>query len=356
MEGRFFNRWNLSIEYFDKRNKDLLFDLQLPLSAGATETGSAKSQVLRNIGTISNRSWEINTDVDIFKNKNWKINFATNASLIKNKILELPEQNRKEGIIDGTKKYMEGRDRYDFFLNTFEGVDQMTGQSLYKPDFEKYYVADAQGNPIHGNAEGTDITENITEINGKYYVTNNTYALKEYHGSALPTIFGSFTPTIQYKGLTLSAVFTYALGGQTYDGVYKGLMSAGGTPSNLHEDVMNSWNGVPAGMTETSPDRIKKDGIPELNYKTYSTNNAASSRWLTSGDYLVLKNLTLSYQLPKNWVKKFDLQNVGLSVSCENLFTLTARQGMNPQQTMSGTQSNYLVTPRVFSVGLNVKL
>ena len=156
--------------------------------------------------------------------------------------------------------------------------------------------------------------------------------------------------------MTLSAVFTYALGGQTYDGVYKGLMSAGGTPSNLHEDVMNSWNGVPAGMTETSPDRIKKDGIPELNYKTYSTNNAASSRWLTSADYLVLKNLTLSYQLPKNWVKKFDLQNVGLSVSCENLFTLTARQGMNPQQSMSGTQSNYLVTPRVFSVGLNVKL
>ena len=356
MEGRFFNRWNLSIEYFDKRNKDLLFDLQLPLSAGATETGSASATILRNIGTISNRGWEINTDVDIFKNKNWKINFATNASLIKNKILELPEQNRKEGIIDGTKKYMEGRDRYDFFVNTFEGVDQMTGQSLYKPDFDKYYVADAQGNPIFGNAEGTDITENITEINGKYYVTNNTYAMKEYHGSALPSIFGSFTPTIQYKSLTLSAVFTYALGGQTYDGVYKGLMSAGGTPSNLHEDVLNSWNGVPAGMTETSPDRIKKDGIPELNYKTYSTNNAASSRWLTSADYLVLKNLTLSYQLPKNWVKKLDLQNVGLSVSCENLFTLTARQGMNPQQSMSGTQSNYLVTPRVFSVGLNVKL
>lgn len=357
IEGRFFNRWRLSVEYFDKRNKDLLFDVYLPLSAGATETGSATASVLRNIGTISNRGWEIETDVDIFKNKNWKINFAANASLIKNKILELPEQN-KNGIVSGTKKFMEGRDRYDFYLYTFEGVDQMSGQSLYKPDFEKYYVADAEGNPVYGNTEdGTDATANITTINGQYYVTNTTYAKKEYHGTSLPTVYGSFTPTVQYKSVTLSAVFTYALGGKVYDGVYAGLMSAGGTPSNLHEDVLKSWNGVPEGMTETSPDRIKKDGIPELNYKTYSTNNAGtSSRWLTSGDYLVLKNLTLSYQLPKSWVKKIDLQNVGLSVSCENLFTLTARQGMNPQQSIGGTQSNYLVTPRVFSVGLNVKL
>ena len=150
---------------------------------------------------------------------------------------------------------------------------------------------------------------------------------------------------------------TYSLGGKTYDGVYGGLMGAGGTPSNAHVDVLNSWNGVPEGMTETSPDRVKKDGIPEFNYSTSSDNNAGTtSRWLTSADYLVMKNITLSYQLPKDWVKKLDLQNVGLSVSCENLFTLTARQGMNPQQSFSGTQSNYLVTPRVFSFGVQVKL
>ena len=153
------------------------------------------------------------------------------------------------------------------------------------------------------------------------------------------------------------AVMTYSLGGKVYDGVYAGLMGAGGTPSNAHVDVLNSWDGIPEGMTETSPDRVKKDGLPEFNYSTSTDNNAGSTtRWLTSGDYLVMKNVTLSYQLPKNWVKKMDLQNVGLSVSCENLFTWTARQGMNPQQSFSGTQSNYLVTPRVFSVGVQVKL
>ena len=354
-EARLFNRWNLSVEYFDKRNKDLLFNVYLPLSAGATTNSSATASVLKNIGTISNRGWEINTDFDIYKNRNWKINLAANATYMKNKVVKLPEQN-KDGIIDGTKKIMEGRSRYDFYLYTFEGVDQMTGQSLYKANLEDNYIVDASGNKI-GNAEGSDITENVTTINGKHYVHKTTYAQKEFHGSALPKIYGSFTPSIQYKSLSLQAVMTYSLGGKTYDGVYAGLMGAGGTPSSAHIDVANSWNGIPAGMTETSADRVKKDGIPEFNYSTSSDNNAGTtSRWLTSADYLIMKNITLSYQLPKNWVKKLDLQNVGLSVSCENLFTLTSRQGMNPQQSFGGTQSNYLVTPRVFSFGVQVKL
>jgi hypothetical protein len=276
---------------------------------------------------------------------------------LKNKVLSLPEQYREEGYLDGTKMFKEGGGRYDFYLYTFEGVDQMTGQSLYKANLTDNCIKDASGNVIAGNPEGSDITENVTTINGKHYVHKTTYAQKEYHGSALPKVYGSFTPSIQYKSLALNAVLTYSLGGKTYDGVYAGLMGAGGTPANRHVDVLNSWDGVPAGMTETSADRIKKDGIPEHNYSTSSDNNAGtSSRWLTSADYLVMKNITLSYQLPKNWVKKLDLQNVGLSLSCENLFTLTARQGMNPQQSFSGTQSNYLVTPRVFSVGVQIKL
>ena len=81
-----------------------------------------------------------------------------------------------------------------------------------------------------------------------------------------------------------------------------------------------------------------------------------SSRWLTSADYLVVKNLTLAYLLPQTWVKPMGLQSVGVNVSCENLWTFAARQGMNPQQSFAGGQANYLVTPRIFSVGVSVKL
>ena len=108
-------------------------------------------------------------------------------------------------------------------------------------------------------------------------------------------------------------------------------------------------------------DVINPNGIPQLNHGASVSSditaslNATSSRFLTSASYLILKNITLSYQLPKSWVHKLDLDAVGLSVSCENLFTKTSLQGMVPQMSYAGTQSNYLVTPRVFSVGLNVK-
>ena len=80
-----------------------------------------------------------------------------------------------------------------------------------------------------------------------------------------------------------------------------------------------------------------------------------SQRWLVSASYLVLKNLYASYSLPKAWVKAAGMQGVSFSVACENLFTLTKRQGMNPQQNFTGVQNNYLVAPRVVSVGIDVK-
>lgn len=355
IETRLFDRWNLSVEYFDKRNKDLLFDIYLPLSAGGTSTGSAEATVTRNLGTISNRGIEVNTDVDVFRNKNWTINIAANATWLKNKIVKLPDQN-KDGIISGAYKIVEGRSRYEFFTYTFEGVDQLTGNSLYKANLDDYFVTLPDGTTLGNKQSGVDITKKATVIGGVPYVTNTTYGQREFHGSALPTVYGSLTGTIGYKSLTLSALFTYSLGGKTMDGVYQLLMTTGTSPGNYHADIMQSWTKAPEGMDEHSPDRIRKDGIPQINSTLSSDNNAVSSRWLTSADYLVVKNLTLSYRLPQTWVDHMGLQAVGLNLSCENLWTFTARQGMNPQQSFAGGQGNYLVTPRIFSVGVSVKL
>ncbi len=354
IESRLFDRWNLNVEYFNRKNKDLLFDVYLPLSASANNTSSANATITKNIGTIANYGIEINTDVDVFRSKDWTINIGANASFIKNEVIKLPEQN-KDGIVSGVYNIVEGKSRYEFYTYTFEGVDQMTGNSLYKANLEDNFIKTPEGSVV-GKADGTDITDEVLKIGDKYYVNNTTYALKEFHGSALPKVYGSFNANIAYKSLSLSALFTYSLGGKTYDGVYSSLMGTGTSPGNMHEDIMKSWNGVPAGMTETSADRIDPNGIPQINSTLSTYNNTTSSRWLTSSDYLVLKNITLSYSLPKPWVKSVGLQNVGLNVSCENLITWTARQGMNPQQSFSGSQSNYLVTPRVFSVGVNIKL
>lgn len=132
-------------------------------------------------------------------------------------------------------------------------------------------------------------------------------------------------------------------------------MSTTGTPANLHSDILKSWTAAPEGMTAESADRINANGIPQINNKLSSYNNAESSRWLVSASYLVLKNLYASYALPKAWTRTVGMQNVRLSLSCENLFTVTKRRGMNPQQSFGGSQLNYLVTPRVITVGIDVK-
>ena len=356
VEARLFNRWNLNVEYFDRKNKDLLFNVYNPLSAGSTNLKDYSSTITQNLGTIANRGFEISTDVDIFRNKDWRVNLSANATFIKNKVTQLPEQN-KDGIIDGEYKIEEGKSRFEFYTYTYVGVDQMTGKALYKADLENYKVLGGEDGKqvIAGNPEGTDISKEVVCINGNYYVNAITHALKEYHGSAMPTVYGSFCPTVSYKSITFSALFTYSLGGKVYDDIYRQLMTTTTTPHNYHEDIMKSWNGVPEEMTEDSPHRIWANGVPQINSNESSDNNAISSRWLTSANYLVLKNLYLSYDLPKEWTRAIYMEGIRVNLSCENVFTSTKRRGMNPQQSINGYQYNYLMTPRVFTIGINVK-
>ena len=225
---------------------------------------------------------------------------------------------------------------------------------MYKVNTDNYHYKDAAGN-IVGNKSGDDITSKVTQINGEYYVNNTTYAMREYHGSAIPKLYGSFTPTVRWKSLSLSVLCTYSLGGKVYDSNYADLMSVSNNPQNYSRDVLKSWKATPEGMTATSPDRMWYGGIPQINSTTSKENNATSSRWLTSANYLVIKNVNLAYQLPKAWIRALELESVRLSVTAENLATFTARRGMNPQQSFNGTQYNYLVTPRVFTIGLDVK-
>ena len=360
IDGRLFNRLNFSIEYFDKRNKDLLFDVYNPLSAGATSTSSAESVITKNLGTISNKGVEFSFDVDVFKNRDWKVNVGADITFLKNEIITLPEQN-KNGIIDGTKKIVEGKSRYEFFVYTWEGVNTKNGFSLYKFDDEKYYFT-ADGQTFGDTENGTEVTgdnlNTVVVINGVPYSYVTTYAKKEFHGSAIPKAYGGFHFTVGWKGLSLYTLFTYQLGGKVMDSNYASLMSASGTPYSLHADAASGWTVENA----TAIDAVDPNGIPQLNNAptipgtaVEADLNSTSSRWLTSASYLILKNLNLTYNLPRNLVRKVNLDGVAVTLACENLFTVTARKGMNPQQNFSGTQSNTFVTPRVFTVGLNVK-
>ena len=340
IDGRLFDRLNFSVGYFDKRSKDLLFEVPLPSSAGSYIWGDYPYLTqLQNIGSVSNRGVELSADVDIIRTRDFTWNFGADATFLKNKIVKLPNG---EDIPLTTRRYSEGHSIYEFYTYHFEGVDQMTGNSLYTLDPEQ---KDAAGK-----------NSKLVTINGKDYTTDVTYGLKDWSGSTLPKVYGSFHTNFSWKGLSLYVLATYGLGGKLMDSGYANLMGhAANAVKALHVDVLNSWNGVPSGVTETSANRIDPAGIPvyDMNLSTY--NNATSDRWLVDASYLVLKNVTLSYALPASVNRMLGVQALSFNCGIENAFTLTKRQGINPQYGFSGGQDATYVTARIFNIGATLK-
>ncbi|MBV7532989.1 SusC/RagA family TonB-linked outer membrane protein [Chitinophaga sp. sic0106] len=344
LETRILNRANLSVEYFDKRAQNLLFNVFNPLSAGGTTTDAAESTIMKNLGSLSNKGWEINVDVDVLRTKDFKWNVGANATFMKNKLLSIPEQN-KDGIITGNYKILPGHGIYDFYTYLYAGVDRLTGNALY--------VLDDKVDP---KTDDDAIKKTLVNINGQTYTTSTTYGKRDYVGTPVPKVYGSFNTSFTYKAFTLSGIFTYSLGNKVYDDSYFSLMSMSGSVSQMHTDLLKAWNGAPEGMTETSVDRLDPNGIPVVDFTRNATNSAMSSRFIKDGSYFVIKNIALSYQMPVSLLSKIDVKSCRINVAVENLATFTKLQGMNPQQSFNGRSLNAFVTPRVLSFGLSVGL
>lgn len=363
LEGSLFNdRFGFSIGYFNKRNSDLLFSVSKPLSSGTLADAGFQPTVTANVGTMENTGWELAFNGDIIRTRDLTWSLSLDATFMKNRVVTLPDHRN---IINGSRILKEGKSVYEFFLYPFAGVDQLTGQSLYEIDPTSFdfqsYNATTQSysfNEAYYNQQIESAREAgaLVEYNGKYYTTQTTYAGRIEAGTSIPTVYGSFGTNLSWKGLSVAALFTYGLGGKTLDSVYAGLMSCGEKPSALSTDIVNSWTEAPAGMTADSPDRIDPNGIPQVNTnRTQYNNNSGSTRWLTSSNYLVFKNLNVSYDLPQKWVQPLKLANINVGVSIDNLFTCTARRGMNPQQSYTGSQGVGYVTARVFSFQLSAR-
>jgi len=277
------------------------------------------------------------------------------------------------GMQSGQYNYREGKPMYSFYTYTYKGVDDMTGQSLYTFNDHDYYVPGMVAESEVG--ERTAIPEGeYVVINGTPYVYKaSTYGKREWHGSAVPKFFGSFNPTIDYKDFTLSAIFAFQLGGKCIDWTYQSLTSMGGQPSAIHADMTNAWikdlegtvpvydveNLVVKGADDVEyvnyPASRLNTGVAPAVYSDYNSNNtSASSRYITSSNYFIVKNIGLTYRLPRTILNKIGFTNISLNATVENLFTKTARKGMNPQQNWSGYVGDYMVTPRVFSFGVKV--
>lgn len=309
--GFWSNRLNGTIEFFQRSSKDLLFARDLVPSGGFASIDA-------NIGKLKNYGWEFTISGTPVMTKDWTWKLSVNATTYKNKIVELPT----EVMWQSSKKWVKGGSLYDFWLYEWAGVNPENG----KPQW--YYTAK------DGSRQITEDYSSLTP-NDKVKV-----------GSSLPTLSGGFQSDLTWKNLSLSMLFSYAIGGKLYNNDKIQMMSVkGGNGSSMSEDMLNRW----------TPENRYTD-IPRLSYDQTSYFTSSSSRWLVNRSFLRLKTVTLSYTLPQRWIHFATLKDANIFVQGENLLTFSHQQGLDPEQPISGVVSYRYPAMKTFSFGINVTL
>ena len=302
-----------SVEYFYRKTTDMLAHFSLPVSYGY-------SGYYDNVGDMRNSGVELELNGDIIRTKDftWSANF--NFTAYKNKITSMPDE-KKAITVDGVKGYAsdgyfygEGQPIYTWYMAKYAGVDKETGEALYYKDSE----------------------------NGETTTTNASEATMHLCGTALPDAYGGFGTSVSYKGFDFSMDFTYQLGGKIYDSSYSSLMSISRGRS-FHADLLDAW----------TPSNTSSD-IPRIQYgDSYAA--YTSDRFLVSGSYLSLQDVTLGYTLPRALCSKVGINKVRVYATGSNLWLWSKRQGLDPRQSITGETSNAYYSPiRTISGGITV--
>ncbi len=364
LEGYFLDsRVNASVGFFSRVNADLLFDVPQAPSNGTDGGGESMSQ-WQNIGNMRNTGWEILISGDILRSKDFNWSAHVDATFIKNKITKLPAGN----LWNSPRALVEGRSRYEYYTYKWAGVDMTTGQSLYEINQDSHAfeseVLDEKGlgtgvwefdnTKWESNLTNAEKSNALVKIGDRYYTTSTSFASKHFRGTSLPTVYGSFGTNLRWKGLTVSALFTYSLGGKTLNTVYSGMLLPNAGKS-LHVDaITNTWSPEMAeGITDEN--RINRGIRPQLNTVNANNNNATSDRFLISSSYLAFKNLNVTYDLPRKWVAPLSLRGLSAGLSIDNVKLFTKMQGMNPTYNNAGSQGDYFVPSRVYSFEITAR-
>ena len=319
--GLFDNLIDGSIEYYKKNSTELLYNVPLPLSNGL-DAGPA------NIGDMYNSGLELALTAHFFQSNDFKWDLSLQASTYKNEITNIPDP-----FVSGSKRWENGRSRFDYYIYHYAGVDPSNGDALY------YMFEDGAGD-LEGqrvavlNADGTQSTTNDWDEAGRAYTGDNT----------IPDILGSVANSFSYKGFSLDVLFTYGIGGEFLDFGYASLMHSGTYGRALHIDALNAWR-APGDVTD----------VPRLETGNVNQVQTSSTRFITDASFLALKNVNLGYTFDKVISEKIGVNNLRLFVSGENLFLKSERIGLDPQYNLAGTPSGNDFNPsKTVSLGLNV--
>lgn len=331
VDASFFNnRLHMVFDYYIKDTDNILYNVPVTGLTGVTS-------IYKNIGKMRNTGFELSIGGDIIRTQDLTWNVEANLSHNKNELRDLYAQKQADGsyavvpviISDGSsiagtinRRLEVGEPIDTYYGKEWAGVNPDNGAPMW-------YKDDANGNKV--------TTSNYSEAS--YYKL----------GTSNPKFFGGFSTSLTWKNFDMSAVFGYSIGGQIYNYSRQEYDSDGTYTDRNQMKLHDGWS------------RWEKPGDiathPVAKYNNSDKGNSSSSRYLEDSDYLKLRSLSLGYNFN---LKQYGIQNLRVSLSGENLFTLTDYSGVDPEipassgSVMGTAGAAVYPSVRRFMFGLNV--
>ncbi|MGM9736791.1 MAG: SusC/RagA family TonB-linked outer membrane protein [Candidatus Cryptobacteroides sp.] len=306
--GFLHDRIRLSAEYYRRKTKNLLIDLPVSNTSGF----SYKLQNISSAG-IDNQGVEIELNTSLVETPVWNWTFSANIATLRARYFGLPES-----YIDSRQRQIiaNGYSPNTWWLREFAGIDEETGRQMYW----KY------------NEDGT--REKVTSTSGLEY--------RPVGKQGIPKYTGGFSTSLSYRRLEASALFSFAGGFYIYDRQAAYTEDDGNQLGSVSVNQLDRW--TPLHTDATAPLRIEG----------YSS-QSRTTRFLKKGDYLKLRNISLSYTLPDRWLRPYGIRKTRFFVQAENLWVLTKIKDYDPELSIDGYR-NYDTYPFAVTITGGVSL
>lgn len=305
-----FNKVGGTVDYFTRVSSDLILDVPISRTTGF-------QSLTQNFGEMKNNGVELSLNATVVQTTDFSMSLGFNTTFLKNKLTKL-----KDDFTDGTKRRQEGQDFQSYFLYDWAGVDQTNGQPLWYTDSTRSETT-------------SDINSAERFLIGK---------------SATPDHFGGFNTVLTYKGISLSAQFSYSSGNYIYDANERFIHGDGAlTPrSTTTYGFNNRW--LP-GKTDAKLPQHRWGG-------NMNSNVGDQSRWLHDASFVRLRNLTVAYNFPNSIVSRLKLRSLRAYTRGVNLWTITKDKDLylDPEQAINGIANGLTPAIKTFTFGIDIGL
>lgn len=347
----FDNRLTLITDVYSRDIEDKLANQLLPFYTGF-------SSILTNNGTYRNKGFELQVNGDIIRNDDLTWNVGATFTSNKNYVVDLPENDNDLNRQGGTLIWNPNTQQEEWVGGLQEG--QRYGGDLVVA-FEQAGIYATQAEADADNAI-TDTympgaSQNKRWAGDVKWVDQNADGIinnldRKVIGRTTPDFVGGLTTSLSYKNFNLFVKTDFATGHLVWNHIRS--KGYGQTQGNLEQpiEVLDSW--TPTNTDTDWPRFVFVNGAKNVwrgDEGAGSLQNFGNNKFWEKGDYLALREITLSYNLPTQFFNEV-IQRMSIYVTGTNLHYFKSMSGDTPE--VGGVQYGEFPVPKTFTIGLNV--